>query len=78
MEHVSLFLCGGFCVGCRLYLRTMCILQTMDLKKTYGQGAGLARALSNDRKNAVIAGVFIRCAAVQLRLSAPLEAIRSE
>ena len=26
----------------------------------------------------VIAGVFIRCAAVQLRLSAPLEAIRSE
>ena len=62
----------------RKEVRPMCILQTMDLKKTCGQGAGLARALSNDRKNAVIAGVFIRCAAVQLRLSAPLEAIRSE
>lgn len=56
----------------------MCILQTMDLKKTYGQGAGLVRALSNDRKNAVIAYVFIRCAAVQLRHSASLESIRSE
>lgn len=62
----------------RKEVRTMCILQTMDLKKTYGQGAGLVRALSNDRKNVVIAGVFICCAAVQLRRSAPLEAIRSE
>ena len=62
----------------RKEVRPMCILQTVDLKKTYGQGAGLVRALSNDRKNAVIAGVFIRCAAVQLRRSAPLEAIRSE